>query len=102
VNASQEHQAAQTGMEAAQVLSNNAYIAAMASLKAQVVTQWKECPIRDREGQMLLLQLAKLTDKFDAILTGYVEAGKLASHKIEVDGLRNESKLGRTLRRVMG
>lgn len=102
MNQGQEHQAVQTGMEAAQVLSNNAYIAAMASLKAQVVNQWKECPIRDREGQMLLLQLAKLTDKFDAILTGYVEAGKLASHKIEVDGLRNESKLGRTLRRVMG
>ena len=102
MDAASEHQAVQTGMEAAQVLNNNAYINAMASLKAQVVEQWKECPIRDREGQLLLLQLAKLADKFDGILSGYVEAGKLASHKIEVDGLRNESRVSRALRSVTG
>ena len=53
-----ELQAAQSGIEAAQVLDNQSYKDAMASLKSQVIQQWKDCPVRDKEGQLLLLQLA--------------------------------------------
>jgi hypothetical protein len=97
-----ERQEAQTGLEAAQVLDNEAYKAAMQSLRDQVIGQWKECPIRDREGQMLLLQLAKLTDKFESILRGYIERGKWAQEKINIDDLRNEGKLRRGFRSVTG
>lgn len=86
--------------EAAEVLNNAAYKAAIATLKDQVVQQWRDCPIRDHEGQLLLLQLAKLTEKFGAILTSMVEAGPMAEMKISLDSERNESKVQRLMRRV--
>ncbi|MBP9229603.1 MAG: hypothetical protein KBF41_16180, partial [Azonexus sp.] len=58
------------------------------------------CPVRDREGQLLLLQLAKLTDKFEAILASMVQGGKLAQHKINIESERNESRTQRFLRKV--
>ena len=69
-----QHQIAQRGVEAALVL----------------------------EGQLLLLQLAKLTDKFEGMLIGMVEGGKYATHQIKIDDLRNESKSRKLLRRVTG
>lgn len=95
-----EQQQVQRAREAALVLDNPAYVEAMRQLKGQVIAQWKECPVRDREGQLLLLQLAKLTDKFEAMLTGMVETGKLAQHRIDLDRERNESMAKRFLRKV--
>lgn len=84
---------------AADVLENEAYTKAMASLKAQIVEQWKECPVRDVEGQRLLLQLAKLAEKFDSILAGYVQAGRLAQHRINLNDERNENMAQKIMRR---
>lgn len=95
-----EQQTVQRATEAAQVLDNPAYQEAMQSLKAAVIQQWRECPVRDREGQLLLLQLAKLTDKFESILNGMLETGKLAQHRIDLDRERNESLAKRFLRKV--
>lgn len=85
---------------ASEVLGNEAYVRAMASLKAQIVEQWKEAPIRDREGQLVLLQLAKIAEKFDGILSGYIQAGKLAQHKIDLESVRNEGPVKRAVRRT--
>lgn len=84
---------------AADVLENEAYKKAMASMKAQIVEQWKECPVRDVEGQRLLLQLAKLAEKFDSILAGYVQAGRLAQHRINLNDERNENMAQKIMRR---
>lgn len=86
--------------QAQQVLNNEAYRAAMDSLKAQVVQQWKDCPVRDKEGALLLLQLAKLCDKFDGILSGMIEAGKFSQMKIDLDKERDEGKIKRLARRI--
>ena len=94
------HQQATRGIEATQVLENQAFKDAMQSLKAQVIDQWKACPIRDREGQVLLLQLVKLADKFESLLIGAVESGKMAQHKINIDSERDESAARRLMRRV--
>lgn len=96
-----DQQASQQGLDARMVLDNEAYKSAMEALRTQVVEQWKACPIRDREGQLLLLQLAKLADKFEGILAGMVEAGKFAAHKIDIDNERNESKARKLIRRVL-
>ena len=96
-----EQDTTRAGRSAADVLDNEAYQGAIASLRAQVVQQWKDSPIRDKEGQLLLLQLAKLTEKFDAILRGYVEGGKLAQHRIDLDAMRNESGARKLMRRVL-
>jgi hypothetical protein len=95
-----EQQTVQRATEAALVLSNPAYQEAMSQLKSAVLTQWKDCPVRDREGQLLLLQLAKLTDKFESLLNGMIETGKLAQHRIDVDRERNETLARRFLRKV--
>ena len=89
------------GIEAAQVLENAAYKYAMQSMRDEITKQWKECPIRDAEGQLLLLQLAKLTDKFESILSGLVESGKFAHHKLVEDKFRSESKMRGLLRKIV-
>lgn len=94
-------QIAQKGFEASQVLDNPAYRAAMDALRAEVVEAWKKCPVRDKEGQVLLLQLAKLTDKFESVLAGMVEGGKFATRQLELDELRNESAGRKLMRRVL-
>lgn len=91
---------AQRGIDAKAVLDNVAFKEAMELLKSSVIDQWKACPIRDREGQLLLLQLARLADKFEGLLVGTVERGKLAQRKIELDELRDESQARRFFRRV--
>lgn len=63
------------------MLDNEAFKQAMTALREQVIEQWKACPIRDKEGQTLLLQLAKLTDKFEGLIVGMVESGKFAQHR---------------------
>lgn len=95
-----ERQDVNMGRSAAEVLENQAFQEAMRLLREAVVTQWKECPVRDKEGALLLLQLAKITDKFESLLSGLIEKGKLAQHKIELDNMRNESKLQKAVRRV--
>lgn len=89
------------GRFAADALENPAFKAAIQSMKDEVTRQWKACPIRDAEGQLLLLQLAKLTDKFEGTLIGFVQGGKLAQEKINLDALRNESAGRKLMRRVL-
>jgi hypothetical protein len=87
--------------QASMVLENDAFRTAMGQLKADVIERWKACPIRDREGQLLLLQLAKLTDKFEGLLVGMIETGKLAQHQLNLDKERNESGIKKAMRRVL-
>ena len=94
-------QIAQKGFEASQVLDNPAYTAAMDALRTEVIEAWKKCPVRDKEGQVLLLQLAKLTDKFEGVLSGMVDGGKFAQRQLELDDMRNESAGRKLMRRVL-
>lgn len=96
-----DQQTNQRGIDATNVLENVVFKEAFSILKQAVVEQWKDCPVRDREGQMLLLQLAKLTDKFEGILIGIVETGKLAKHRIDLNNLRDESTARRFMRKVI-
>ena len=97
-----DHQTVQLGIYATAVLDNEAFKQAMSTLRAAVVRQWRESDTRDREGQLLLLQMAKLTDKFEAVLVGLVETGKLTKHRLDLDDARNESPVRRAARKVMG
>ena len=95
-----KHKEVLLGKDAQAILDNAAYKTAIKALKDAVVDQWKDCPIRDKEGQLLLLQLAKLTDKFESIFTGLIENGKFAAHQIDLDNLRDESKFQRVKRKL--
>jgi len=96
-----DNEAANQGREAADVLDNPAFKAGIEAMRNEVIRQWKSCPIGDAEQQLLLLQLAKLTDKFESMLAGYVQGGKLAQEKININALRNESATRKMMRRVL-
>ena len=97
-----EQQTALRGREAQQILDSEVFKDAMAQLKGAVIDQWKSCPVRDKEGQLLLLQLVKVTDKFESILVGLVDQGKFAQHKIDLDDMRDEPAIRKFARRVVG
>lgn len=90
------------GQEAARIIESEVFKLAIQTLKDSVNEQWKSCPIRDKEGQLLLLQLAKVTDKFEGIFVGLVEQGKMIQHKIDLDNARNEPQVRRFFRKVTG
>ena len=98
---SENQQLADLGVEARQVLTNPAFNEALRLMREDAYRQWKTCPIRDAEGQLLLLQAARLTDKVESVLRGILEAGKLASAKISIDEERDESAPRRLMRRVL-
>lgn len=87
------------GEDAARVLESPAFQEAMQMLKDDIVKKWGDCPIRDVEGQKLLLQLHKLANKFEGLLTGMVETGKLA--QLNLDALRDESAARKLFRRIV-
>lgn len=82
---------------ARQVIENPAYSWAIKALQQQIVDDWSQCPVRDKEGQTLYLQLHKLSKKFEALLTGMVETGKLAQLKLDAE--RDESAAQKLVRR---
>lgn len=88
------------GLEAQQVIDNPAYQTAMRLLKESVDKEWRKADVRDREGQMLLLQFRKTVDRFEQILAGMVETGRYAERKLVDDKHRNESGLRRASRRI--
>lgn len=101
MNRSANQRMSDLGVEAQRVLENPAFNEAMRLMRENVFERWKDCPIRDAEGQMLLLQAARIVDNVESTLRGLLEAGKLATAKIEIDNVRNESGVRRALRKVM-
>lgn len=71
------------GLRAAELLQNDLLQEALAAIKAEVVKQWEACPIRDADGKEALWQLMKTASKFEGILKGYVETGKLATEQLK-------------------
>lgn len=69
---------------------------ALKAIKDEVTRTWLECPARDHEGKEALWQLAKTADKFEALLRGHIETGKLAQMNLKAF----EERKG--LRRVFG
>ena len=68
--------------EAALLLENRLLNDALAAIEQEVISQWEQCPARDKEGKEALWQLFKTSKKFRSILSGYVETGKLATAQL--------------------
>jgi hypothetical protein len=102
MNNTEQREVIARGQEAARIIESDVFKLALETLRNSVTEQWKNCPIRDKEGQLLLLQLAKLTDKFEGIFVGLVEQGKMVQHKIDLDDARNEPQVRKFYRKVVG
>lgn len=68
---------------AADVLNNEVFAEALAAIRSEVVKQWESCPARDHEGKEALWQLIKTASKFEGLLKGYIETGKLATEQLK-------------------
>jgi hypothetical protein len=84
------HEEQERGRRASELLSNELLQDALKAIEAEVIEQWKACPARDAEGKEALWQLMKTADKFRGLLTGHIEAGKLAAANLK----RYEEKRG--------
>lgn len=71
------------GQEAQMLLDSELLQEALSAIEAEVIAQWEKCPARDAEGKEALWQLYKTSKKFRAVLTGYVQTGKLASEQLK-------------------
>jgi hypothetical protein len=90
------------GREAQSLLDNPLLTEALATMRKATVDQWKDMDLRDKEGALLLLQMAKVTDRFEGILRGIVDTGKLAQRRIDLDAIRDEPAARRFMRKVYG
>ena len=71
------------GLRAAEILNNEVFQEAISAIRDEVVKQWESCPARDKEGKEALWQLMKTTSKFEGLLKGYIETGKLATEQLK-------------------
>lgn len=64
------------------LLDNDLLKEALAAIEAEVVQAWGATPQRDKDGKEALWQLYKTSQKFRALLTGYIETGKVAQAQL--------------------
>ena len=68
---------------------------ALATIEAQIIEAFHDCPARDMEAMRILQSELRRCRKFKDILRGAIERGKLAAN----DLLEKENMLQRTVRR---
>lgn len=71
------------GQVALQLLENELLKEALDAIDREVMEQWIGCPARDKEGKEALWQLIKTSRKFREVLTGYIDTGKMATHRLK-------------------
>lgn len=76
------------GQQAQYILDHPLTLRAFRQLESDIVEQWAECPLRDREGQHELLLMLKVMRKFQTIFQSYVDAGRVAEERSKVPNLR--------------
>ena len=99
VDAVNERAAVERARNAELVLSNPAFIEAMARMESDIVGALKTNPVDDEEKALLLSRLLRMTSIFSGHLCGMLEAGKLSQSKINIESERNESRTQRFLRK---
>ena len=90
------------GNDAQVLLENDAYKKAMDRMHAEIVKQWEGCPMRDTEGQTLILQMKKVAKLFEENLCSMIRAGDFAQYKIDLEAARAtpRGRVGQYLRQV--
>lgn len=82
--------------KARELLDNSLLTEALATIEADVVRLWGDTPQRDKDGKEALWQLYKTSQKFRAVLLGYIETGKYA--EAQLAHYEKQSKLRSLLR----
>lgn len=86
------------GWKAQDLIDNELLQQALKAIEDEVVAQWGACPARDKEGKEALWQLYKTSQKFRALLLGYVQTGKMATDSLQ--RYEQESKIKQLYRKA--
>lgn len=76
-------QRASMGDRAREVLENEAYIEAFASIEKELIESWKNSPARDPEGREKLWLMLAMLNKVQKALQSTMDSGKLARKDLE-------------------
>ena len=71
------------GENARRLLSDKVLQEAIAGIKKEITDQWAATPARDEEGREWIWRHYKVAERFEAMLKGYVEAGRVEAFKVE-------------------
>lgn len=74
-------EAKRRGEHAAQLLRDPLLVEALEAIEKDILLEWENCPARDVQGREEIWKFFKTAKKFQLILSGMVEAGKLASFR---------------------
>lgn len=65
------------------LLENEMLQKVLSDIEASVLDKWENAPAADLSGKDYLWQLYKTSKRFNSILHGYIETGKLATSNLE-------------------
>lgn len=68
---------------AREVLENEAFTGAFATIQTEITEQWKKSPARDQEGREKLWLMLSLLNKVEAVLQETLTDGKLAKADLQ-------------------
>ncbi len=71
------------GARAKEILENELYLEAWTSVEQALIQKWRDCPVRDKEGQHELKLMLKLLDDVKANLVHVLETGKFAESRLQ-------------------
>jgi len=75
--------------DAKRILNDPVVKQALEGIKREIVSQWSGTPARDTEGREWIWRHLKVVEKFEGLLKGYIETGK-------IERLREEESLAKT------
>lgn len=73
------------GEQAKRVLEDPVVKEALSAIRQEIIEQWSATPARDAEGREWVWRHYKVAERFEAMLRGYIETGR-------IEDMRNTEK----------
>ena len=86
------HEDSQRGHEAKMLLENKLYKEAISGLRENIITSWRNAPVRDRDGMHELKLMDKLLTDIERYIKQIADTGKMADIQLEKDAKLAELK----------
>ena len=90
------HTESQRGHTAKQLLENDIYKETFTLLRESIIQKWRDCPIRDKDGQHELKLMDKILSDIERHIKQVAETGKLADIQLEQEAKVEKIKATKT------
>ena len=78
-----EHEQIEQGREAEELLSNRMLKRALNDCRKEILDMWEATPARDTDGREWLWKLHQASVRFENVLRGYIDTGKIAKANLK-------------------